>query len=105
SVRSADPLQSAAVNQVVISPSSEWVVLSPEFDPNPAMTSYRATLTSNGQVVWQQESVRLNSKGTIEPVLNAGIFKPGDYLLTLDGRTAQGTFATAARYPFRVIVR
>jgi hypothetical protein len=104
SVRSADPIQSAPVNQIVISRSSQLIVLSPELESDPEIQSYRAAITTaDNRLIWRGDKLQLNPKGAIELGFSARLFKAGDYLLALEGLSRQGRYVTIAKYPFRVI--
>jgi len=100
-LRSSDP---GEVNQVIISVASQWIVLSPELDLDAGAGSYRATLTKNGQMIWQQDQLKLNAKGTIEPILNSGLFSTGRYLLTVEVLRG-GRYSVVGRYPFQVVAK
>ena len=104
--RSAEPTQPPAESRVVISRSSQLIVLSLEFDPDPSVQSYRGTLTSDdNRAIWQGNKLRLNPKGTIEIGFGARLFKPGNYLLALEGLTKQGHYIPISKYSFRVILK
>jgi hypothetical protein len=104
--RIADPTQTSPKNVIVISRSSQLIILSPEFDPEPNIQSYRGAITygDNGPI-WRGDKLQLNSKGTIEIGFNARLFKPGDYLFTLEGLTKQGRHAPVSTYPFTVTIK
>jgi len=104
--RSADPTQPPPKSEIVISRSSPLIILSPEFDPDPDIQSYRGAITSDdNRPIWQGDKLQLNSKGTIELGFNARLFKPGDYLFTLEGLTKQGRYVLISKYPFSVTIQ
>src|SRR5215813_11948970 len=104
--RSADPTQPPPKSEIVISRSTQLIVLSPEFDPEPEIQSYRGAITYGAnQPIWRGDKLQLNSKGTIELGFNARLFKPGDYLFTLEGLTKQGNYIHISKYPFTVTIK
>src|SRR5262249_21632672 len=65
--RSADPTQPSPKNEIVISRSSQLIVLSPEFDPDPDIQTYRVAITTDdNRPIWRGDKLQLNLKGTIE---------------------------------------
>jgi len=104
--RSADPTQPPPKSEIVISRSSPLIILSPEFDPEPDIQFYRGAITTDdNRPVWRGDKLQLNSKGTIELGFNARLFKPGDYLFTLEGLTKQGNYIHISKYPFTVTIK
>jgi hypothetical protein len=92
------------VNRISLPRSAPRIILQPELEPDPDLQSYRATLlTVDGRRVWSASNLRLNSKDELNLSLNTSLFKPGDYLLTLEGLTQQGLYAPAGKYQFQVI--
>ncbi|MCI0390028.1 MAG: hypothetical protein MOB07_14860 [Acidobacteria bacterium] len=90
------------VNRIVLPPSAPRIILSLEMEPDPDLQSYRATLqTADNRELWSESDLRLNSKDALRLDFNTEIFKPGDYLITLEGLTAQGRYVPAAKYSFR----
>jgi hypothetical protein len=103
-VRSAEVEQSAPVNRISISRSSPWVVFSLELAPDPEVRSWRARISgADRQPVWEGKNLQPGSRDELGIILPAGLFKAGDYLLTLEGVTQQGRYVSVSRYPFRVI--
>ena len=95
--RSGEP-----VNRIVLPRSAPRITLSLELEPDPDLQSYRATLqTADNRELWSSSNLRPNSKDTLRLGFNTEIFKPGDYLITLEGLTAQGRYVPAAKYSFR----
>jgi hypothetical protein len=101
STRSADPAQSSPKNEIVISRSSQLIILSPEFNPDPNIQTYRgAIITVDNRPIWRGDKLRLNIKGTIEIGFSARLFRPGDYLFILEGLTKQGNYIHISKYHF-----
>ena len=104
-IRSADPTQPSPKNEIVISRSSQLIVLSPEFVPNPNILSYRGAITTDdNRPIWRGDKLQLNLKGTIELGFNARLFRASGYLFTLEGLTKQGNFIHISKYPFTVVI-
>jgi hypothetical protein len=104
--RSADPTQTSPKNEIVISRSSQLIILSPEFDPDPNIQTYRGAITTNdNRSIWRGDKLRLNLKGTIEFGFSASLFRPGDYLFTLEGLTKEGNYVQISKYPFTVTIK
>jgi hypothetical protein len=106
STRSDDTTQPAPKNEIVISRSSQLIVLSPEFNPDPNIQTYRAAITTDdNHPIWRGDKLQLNLKGTIELGFSARLFRPGDYLFTLEGLTKQGNYIHISKYPFTVMIK
>ena len=104
--RSADPTQPSPKNEIVISRSSRLIVLSPEFDPDPNIQTYRGAITTDdNRPIWRGDKLQLNLKGTIELGFSARLFRSSDYLFTLEGLTRQGNYIHISKYPFTVTIR
>jgi len=100
-VRSADPSQPA--NQISIPHSASAVVLSLELEGDSELRSYRATiLTADNRVVWVAKDLKTQSKDTLRVTLQSNLIKPGDYQLTLEGLTKEGSYFAQGKYSFRV---
>jgi hypothetical protein len=92
------------VNRISLPRSAPRIILSPELEPDPDLQSFRATLlTADGQRVWSASNLRLNTKDELNLSFNTSLFKPGDYLLTLEGLKQQGLYTPVGKYPFQVI--
>src|SRR5688572_20046381 len=104
--RSADPTQPSPKNEIVISRPSQLIVLSPEFDPDPDIQTYRGAITTDdNRPVWRVDKLQLNLKGTIELGFSARLFRSSDYLFTLEGLTKQGNYIRISTYPFKVTIK
>jgi len=104
--RSADPTQPSPKNEIVISRPSQLIVLSPEFDPDPDIQTYRGVITTDdNRPIWRGDKLQLNFKGTIELGFSARLFRSSDYLFTLEGLTKQGNYIRISTYPFKVTIK
>ncbi|MGH9837549.1 MAG: hypothetical protein ACREEM_02065 [Blastocatellia bacterium] len=104
SVRGAESSQAGLVNKIEIPNSSRWIVFSLELDGEPEYQTYRATIsTAGGGRVWRESRLRPNHDGALTVSFPAAFFRAGDYLLALEGLTAERQFVAVASYPFRAI--
>jgi hypothetical protein len=105
-VRGGSPDLSQPVNRIAISPSCKWMILLLELEPDPDLHSYRAAIsTTGGRSVWAKNGLKPNSKNMLALSFSSSLFKPDDYLLTLEGITAQEGRAPVGTYAFRVLTR
>jgi hypothetical protein len=105
-VRSGDADLSQPVNRITLSPSSKSIILLLELDPNPDLQSYRATIsTADGRSIWSRSGLKPSSQDALALSLNSNLLKPNNYLLTLEGLTAQGRYVSVAKYTFRALVQ
>jgi hypothetical protein len=94
------------VNHVILSPSSKLIILRLELGADPDLQSYRAALfTTDGRSVWRASRLKPSSNDSLALSLDSRLFKPADYLLTMEGLTAQKRYVLVARYTFRVATK
>lgn len=99
--RSGEPSDSEPVNVVVITAPAQSVVFSLDLDQS--FSSYRAALSkASGEVLWKASQLSPPSSNTLGITVPSGFLHKGDYLLTLEGLTPQGTYSPAGHYSFRV---
>jgi hypothetical protein len=92
------------VNRISLPRSAPRIILSPELEPDPDLQSYRATLrTADNRRIWTASNLRFSSKDALNLGFNTNLFKPGDYLLILEGLTQQGSYVPVAKYLFQAI--
>jgi len=102
--RNSDPGLSQPANQIALSSSSKLIILLLELEPESALQSYRAALsTTGGRSIWRASNLKPNSNDTLALSFNSRLFKPDNYLLTLERLTAQRSYALIAQYTFRVL--
>src|SRR5260370_9824858 len=102
-VRGGDLNDSEPVNRVVISRSSQWVVLSVDRDDLQDLRNYRATLSdSHGRILWQEGNLAPVSSNALGISVPSNLLHDDDYLLTLEGRSREAGSAISRIYPFRV---
>jgi Putative zinc-finger len=96
---------SQPVNTITLSPSSKSIFLLLELEPNPDLQSYRASLsTADGQSIWSRSGLKPSSEDTLSIALSTSLLKPNNYLLNLEGLTAQGRYVSVAKYTFRTLI-
>jgi hypothetical protein len=93
----------APANHIAVPQASPWIVLSLEFEKDPAFRSYRAQLSdAQGRVLWSAEQIPPPSDA-LAISLPSRLLSPGRYAVTLDGQTAAGRFVSAAHFRFKAI--
>src|SRR5215510_1096717 len=98
----ADPSQ--PVNRITLPPQSKSIILLLELEPDPDLHSYRVAIsTTDGRSVWTKGGLRPKSNNPLALSFNSSLFKPGDYLLTLEGINAQEGRTPVATYTFRAL--
>jgi Putative zinc-finger len=104
--RSGQADLSQPVNRITLSPSSKPIILLLELDPNSDLQSYRASIsTADGQSIWSRSGLKPSSPDALALSLNSSLLKPDNYLLTLEGLTAQGRYVSVAKYTFRALAQ
>ena len=104
--RGADPDLSRPFNRIVLSHSSKLFILLLELTPDHDLLSYRASISApGGRNIWSESDLKPNSDDTLALSFNSSLFKPGVYLLTLEGLNAQKRYAPIAEYTFRLLIR
>jgi hypothetical protein len=102
-VRGGNPDLSQPVNRIALQPSSKWMILLLELEPDPDLQSYSVAIsTIEGRSIWTRNGLKPNSRNALALSFNSKLFKPGDYLLTLEGLTAQKGRVLVATYAFRL---
>jgi hypothetical protein len=97
---------SPPVNRIRLAPSSKWMILLLELEPDPDLHSYRVVIsTTDGRNIWTKNGLKPNSRNALALSFNSSMFKPDDYLLTLEGITLQEGRVLVATYTFRVLSR
>ena len=105
-VRGTGPDQSQPVNRITLSPQSKSIILLLELEPDPDLRSYRVAIsTTDGRSIWTKDGLRPNSKNDLTLSFNSSLFKPGDYLLALEGITARKVRTPVATYAFRALTK
>jgi hypothetical protein len=104
--RGGDSDLSEPANRIVLSPRSELVIFLLELVSEPELQSHRATIsTYDNQKIWRKSNLKLDSNNILMLEFNPRLLKLGDYVLTLEGLTAQDSPTIIAQYTFRVLSR
>jgi hypothetical protein len=106
-VRSGNSDVSQPVNRITLPPSSDkLVILLLELEPDSDLLSYNGAMsTADGRSIWTRDGLKPNSRNVLALSFKSNLFKPGDYLLSLEGVTSQGDRMAIAKYAFRVLIR
>src|SRR5262245_48328088 len=105
-VRGGGADSSQPVNRIKLPPQSKSIILLLELDPDPDLHSYRVAIsTADGRSIWTKDGLRPNSNNALALSFNSSLFKPGDYLLALEGITAQEGRTPVAMYAFRALAK
>jgi hypothetical protein len=90
-------------NQIKLAPTSKLIILLLELESDPGLRSYRAAIsTANGSNIWRESNLKPSSDGALALSFNSSLFKPGNYLLSLEGLTTANRYVLIARYTFGV---
>jgi hypothetical protein len=104
--RSGDDDLSQPANQITLSPSAKLIILLLELEPDPDLRSYRATLSTAGDPsIWSRSRLQPSSGDALAISVNTSQLKPNNYLLTIEGLTAQGRYVPVAKYTFRTLTQ
>lgn len=92
-----------AFNQIKLSPISRLIILLLELEPDPDLRSYRVAIsTVDGRNIWRRSNLRATSNDALALSFNSSLFKPGNYILTIEGLTAQNRYVLIGQYTFGV---
>jgi len=104
--RSGGPDLTQPDNQIKLPTKSKLIILLLASDPDPGLRSYRATIaTADGRNIWRESDLRSISTDALALSFNSSLFKPGNYVLTLEGLGAQNRYALIAQYTFGVLTQ
>jgi len=104
--RSSVPDLAQPVNQIKLSPTSKLIILLLESEPDPGLRYYRAAIsTADGRNIWRESNLSAISNDALALSFNSSLFKPGNYLLTLEGLTTQNRYVMIAQYTFGVLTQ
>jgi transposase-like protein len=105
-MRSDGPDLPRPANRITLPSPPKLIVLLLELGPDTDFQSYRVAVSAaNGRSIWRESQLAPSSTDTLALSFNSGLFKSGDYLLTLEGLTTQERYVLIARHTFRVITR
>lgn len=102
STRGSEP-SSGSANELSLPRSSGRFALSVALEGDRGYKTYRMTIMrSQNQVIWRGLSFTPNSYNSLSVSLSSNLFRPGDYLLTVDGVARDGSTSVVGEYSFRV---
>ena len=88
--------------------SAKLIRLTLSFERPSSHQEYRAAIeTADGNTVWRNDSFGSRSNATASdrislPTIPVSALQPGDYVLLLTGKRADGNFESVANYSFRI---
>jgi len=104
--RDGDADLSRPANQITLSNSPKLIILLLELESDTDLQSYRAALsTADGRSIWRESKLKPVSNDTLALSFNSSLFRPDNYLLTLERLTAQRRYVPIAQYTFRVLTQ
>jgi hypothetical protein len=104
--RSGGPDLTQPDNQIKLPVTSKLIILLLESEPDPGLRSYRAAIsTADGRNIWRESNLSAISTDSIALSFNSSLFKPGNYVLTLEGLTTQNRYVLIAQYTFGVLTQ
>jgi hypothetical protein len=102
SEQSSDQADTTPANRIAVPETSPWIVLSLEFEKDPAFRSYRARLSdARGRVLWSAENIPSPPSDAIALTLPSHLLSKGNYSVSLEGVTAAGRYLPAAHFSFQ----
>src|SRR5215813_2576134 len=97
--RSDGPDLTQSDNQIKLPTTSKLIILLLESGPDPGLRSYRAAIsTADGRNIWRESNLSAISTDALALSFNSSLFKPGNYVLTLEGLTTQNRYVLIAQY-------
>jgi hypothetical protein len=104
--RGAEQGDSSPAHRIAIPSTSPSIVLSLEFEKDPAFQSYRARLSdAQGREVWSAEKIPPPPSNAVAIILPSHLLSKGNYSVTLEGLTAAGRYLPAAHFSFQATPR
>jgi hypothetical protein len=103
-VYTLSPTRGAQAARVISIPESpRWILLALEMDTS-QYHDYRAVLQDGtGQAVWTSDALKADSPDAIGVALPSRILHPGDFVLVVEGRRADGGVDSVASFPLRAV--
>jgi hypothetical protein len=103
STRGSEPL-SGSINELTLPHSSASFFISFALEGETGYRDYLMTiLGSQNQLIWKGRGIKPNPYNLISVLFNSTLFRPGDYLLTVDGVAGDGSTSVVGKYSFRVV--
>jgi hypothetical protein len=80
-----------------------WILLAMEVDAS-EYHDYRAVLRdSAGQTVWTSDSLEAAAPDSVGIALPSQVLRPGEFVLTLEGRVGNGGYVSMAHFPLNAV--
>lgn len=103
--RVREPDEGSPADEISISRSSRWLILLLEVEQDPDIRSYRSKLLNeNEQLIWNADNLKLSRRDAIAVLVSKDLFKPGNYVLKLEGCDRQHHCYSVATYSFRATI-
>jgi hypothetical protein len=101
-VYTLSPTRGAQAARVIGIPElPRWILLALEMDTS-QYHDYRAVLQDGtGQAVWTSDALKADSPDAIGVALPSRILHPGDFVLVVEGRRADGRYDSVTSFPLR----
>lgn len=97
-------LQSAAEgNEINLPHSPTNFVMSVPLDGETKYKTYRVTILAGQQYFWGRSGFKPNRFNSLTMFFNSSFFRPGDYLLTVEGVPPEPDSSPIGSYPFSVV--
>jgi len=93
-----------SANELRIPPSSSNFIVTLQLEGETDYRDYRLSIRdSRQQYVWKTGGIKPTRYNSVAVLLKSNRFRAGDYLLTLEGRAADGTTRVVGEYSFRIL--
>lgn len=97
---------SQPVNRIEFSPADKSIIFLLDLGSDQDLESYRAAISAaDGVDILRESQLTASSNGMLALNLGSNLFKPGNYLLTLEGLNRQNRYVLIARYSLSIVIR
>ncbi len=104
SVRRGEQNASDSVNKIELARVPTDLLISLSLEGETDYKDYRMTIfDGRNRAIWKRGGFKPNRYNSLSAGFNSRFFRPGDYLLIVEGVTGKGAPAQIGNYPFRVI--
>jgi hypothetical protein len=103
-VRRGEPNAPDSANDIELSRTPTDFLISLPLEGETNYKDYRITIfDGRNRAIWKRGGNKPNRYNSLSVGFNSRFFRPGDYLLKVEGISGEGTPAQIGNYPFRVI--